>query len=356
MQRGRGGRRGRGQTGRRGRGRSQYITTIPTEENPFTYHLSSSSSSSSGTLRGGRGRRERRGRRRGRGRAKEGKYNGEHESDRAFVIHVTDSSESESSKQIFHNQKKSKKSGSEVFECKDKGKKDEEGKREQAFVVHMTDSSESESSKQVFHNQQNSEKGGSEFFKYEGEKDFVYHLKSSSESESKQGSHKSKKRKAADDDEELDDDILKCGLKVKNLSLEDISKIFKENFNAFEKVENWRHEKYKSFEVCKKDKQLLQRSRPSYPYTDQQLQHVDHLVNNKFLKDIPASTEYLSGLNREYTNAHKYNEDVRKPYIMVKIYQLTNNISMETAEKFILDKINVKYFDEDFSDDQHFIV
>ena len=201
-----------------------------------------------------------------------------------------------------------------MFECKDKGKKDEEGKREQAFVVHMTDSSESESSKQVFHNQQNSEIGGSEVFKYEDKKDFVHHLKLSSESESKQGSHnKSKKRKATDDGEELDDDILICGLKVKNLSLEDISKIFKENFNAFKKVENWRHEKYKSSKVCKKDKQ------PSYPYTDQQLQHVDHLVDNKFLKDIPASAEYLSGLNREYTNAHKYNEDVRKPYILVKI-------------------------------------
>ena len=137
---------------------------------------------------------------------------------------------------------------------------------------------------------------------------------------------------------------------MKNLSLEDISKIFKENFNAFKKVENWRHEKYKSSKVCKKDKQ------PSYPYTDQQLQHVDHLVDNKFLKDIPASAEYLSGLNREYTNAHKYNEDVRKPFILVKIYQLTNNISMETAEKFILDKINVKYFDDDFSDGQNFIV
>ena len=95
---------------------------------------------------------------------------------------------------------------------------------------------------------------------------------------------------------------------------EDISKIFKENFNAFKKVENLRHEKYKSSKVCKKDKQ------PSYPYTDQQLQHVDHLVDNKFLKDIPASAEYLSGLNREYTNAHKYNEDVRKPYILVKIW------------------------------------
>ena len=145
-------------------------------------------------------------------------------------------------------------------------------------------------------------------------KDFVHHLKLSSESESKQGSHnKRKKRKATDDGEELDDDILICGLKVKNLSLEDISKIFKENFNAFKKVENWRHEKYKSSKVCKKDKQ------PSYPYTDQQLQHVDHLVDNKFLKDIPASAEYLSGLNREYTNAHKYNENVRKPYILVKI-------------------------------------
>ena len=61
----------------------------------------------------------------------------------------------------------------------------------------------------------------------------------------------------------------------------------KENFNAFKKVENWRHEKYKSSKVCKKDKQ------PSYPYTDQQLQHVDHLVDNKFMKDIPASAEYL---------------------------------------------------------------
>ena len=42
----------------------------------------------------------------------------------------------------------------------------------------------------------------------------------------------------SDDDngEELDDDILICGLKVKNLSLEDISKIFKENFNAFKKL------------------------------------------------------------------------------------------------------------------------
>ena len=124
-----------------------------------------------------------------------------------------------------------------MFECKDKGKKDEEGKREQAFVVHMTDSSESESSKQVFHNQQNSEIGGSEVLKYEDKKDFVHHLKLSSESESKQGSHnKSKKRKATDDGEELDDDILICGLKVKNLSLEDISKIFKENFNAFKKL------------------------------------------------------------------------------------------------------------------------
>ena len=300
----------RGRGGRRGQGRSQYFTTIPTEENPFTYHLSSSSSSSSssGTLRGGRGRRERRGRRRGRGRAKERKLNGGNESDRAFVVHVTDSSES----------------------------KDEDGEREQAFVVHMTDS-ESDSSKQVFHNQQNSEEGG--------------------ESESRQGSHKkSKKRKFTEDGEELDDEILKCGTKVKNLTLDDISKIFKENFNAFEKVENWRHGKYNSSKVCKKDKQLLQKSRPSYPYTDQQLQHVDHLVDNKFLRNIPASTEFLSGLNREYTNAHQYNEDVRKPFILVKIYQLTNNISMETAEKFILDKINVKYFDDDFSDGQNFIV
>ena len=101
----------------------------------------------------------------------------------------------------------------------------------------------------------------------------------------------------------------------------------------------------------------MQKNRPSYPYTDQQLQHVDDLVDQKFLKDIPVTTGNFSGLNRKYTNAHQYNEDVRKPYILVKIYQLTNNIpTMETAEKFILDKLNVKYFDEDFSDNEHFIV